>query len=370
MNKTLRILLIAAVAVLFMSVNSCSLINYFSGYVKSWESKAPGRDTLANNLNRFVGSVRSAKGNPDAHYLLGDYHQGRGRHRDAIEEFNKAIRIDPQFVKAFNGIAVSLDQMGEHERAQEYYLAALEIKPDLDYLYNNLGYSYLLQERYEEAADAFEKANTLAGGQVSRIRNNLALANSALGKADPASVTAAPKHQAFVEYEAANHLLKNGGFEEARDHYSKALSLDPDLQAARKGAEVAALLADVKRYMAAHEGFASDAGQDRPVALDRDGIEVSNGNGVSGMAKEVGSFLKKQGFNVVRLTNADHYQYARASVYYRGDAEFTALRVKGAIPGITQMKKVGGFDRDSVRVRVLVGRDLAGERNAFKEGEN
>jgi len=72
----------------------------------------------------------------------------------------------------------------------------------------------------------------------------------------------------------------------------------------------------------------------------------------------------------VRLTNADHYQYAKASVYYRGDAEFTALRVKGAIPGITQMKKVGGFDRDSVRVRDLVGRDLAGERNAFKEGEN
>jgi tetratricopeptide (TPR) repeat protein len=369
MSRMTRLILIAAVAIMFVSVNSCSVVNYFSGYVKSWESKAPGRDTLANGMNRFVGSVRASQGNPDAHYLLGDYHQGRGRHREAIEEFNKAIRIDPLYVKAFNGIAVSLDQTGEHERAQEYYQAALAIKPELDYLYNNLGYSFLLQERYEEAAAAFEKADALAGGQTSRIRNNLALANSALGKVDPATVPDNPRHQALVEYTAANHLLKNGGFEEARDHYVKALTLDPDLRGARKGTEVATLLADVKQYVD-RESSRTTAGQDSPVILGGDGIEISNGNGVSGMAKEVGGFLKKQGFNVVRLTNADHYQYAKASVYYRGDAEITALQIKGAIPGITQMKKVGGFDRDGVKVRVLVGRDLAGERNTFKEGEN
>ena len=97
MDKTLRILMIAAIALLFVSVNSCSLINYFSGYVKSWESKAPGRATLGDGMERFIGSVRAPLGNPDAHYLLGDYYQGRGRHRDAIEEFNKAIRIDPRF---------------------------------------------------------------------------------------------------------------------------------------------------------------------------------------------------------------------------------------------------------------------------------
>ena len=140
MNKIARMILIAAAALLFMSVNSCSLINYFSGYVKSWESQAPGRATLGDGLDHFMGSVRAPLGNPDAHYLLGDYYQGRGRHREAIEEFNKAIRIDPRYVRAYNGIAVSLDQMGEHERALEQFQAALTIRPDLDYLYNNMGY--------------------------------------------------------------------------------------------------------------------------------------------------------------------------------------------------------------------------------------
>ena len=209
-------------------------------------------------------------------------------------EFNKAIGIDPLFVKAYNGIAVSLDQMGEHERAQEYYQAALAIKPDLDYLYNNLGYSFLLQERYEEAAAAFEKANALAGGQVSRIRNNLALANSALGKVDPAAVPAAPKHQALIEYAAANHLLKNGGFEEARDHYGKALTLDPDLRGARKGAEVATLLADVKRYMD-HEASRAPAGAG-PAGRSRQGRHrdlqrkrrVRHGKGSGQLSEETG----------------------------------------------------------------------------------
>jgi tetratricopeptide (TPR) repeat protein len=367
MSRMTRTILIAVVAIVFVSVNSCSVVNYFSGYLKSGESKATGGDSLANSMNRFVASVRGTGGNPDAHCLLGDYYQGRGRHREAIEEYSKSIRIDPLFVKAYNGIAISLDQTGEHERAVEYYEAALAIKPDLDYLHNNLGYSLLLQGRYEEAAVAFEKANTLAGGQVSRIRNNLALANSAIGKGEPTSVPADPQHQALIEYTAGNLRMKDGSFEEARGHYQKALTLTPEMRVARKGEEVAVLLAKVKQSLNEEASLVLTE-QNVPAILGRDGVEISNGNGVPGMAKDVGGFLKQQGFKVVRLTNADHFKYEKASVYYRGDAEITALRIKGAIPGITQMKKVGGFDRDNVQVKVIVGKDLATERNTFNQG--
>jgi hypothetical protein len=84
----------------------------------------------------------------------------------------------------------------------------------------------------------------------------------------------------------------------------------------------------------------------------------------------VGSFLKKQGFNIVRVTNADHYRYEKAVVYYRGDAEWTARQILETIPGIREMKKVGGFDRDSIQVRIIVGKDLAADRKTFQEGEN
>jgi tetratricopeptide (TPR) repeat protein len=365
MNSKLRVILFAAIAGMFISINSCSVVNYFTGYVKSWESKAPGRDTLAGSMNRFAGSVRAARGNQDAHFLLGDYYQGRGRHREAIEEFNKSIQIDPMCVKAYNGIAVSLDQMGEYDRALEYYQAALAIQPELDYLYNNMGYSLLQQDRYAEAAAAFEKANAISGGRVSRIQNNLALANSALGKQDPSTVPADPKHQALIEYTAGNLSLKSGSFEEARGHYRKSLILNPEMRGASKGEEVAVLLTEVKRSLNEEASLVIND-KNAPAILGRDGVEISNGNGVPRMAKDVGEFLKKQGFKVVRLTNADHFKYEKASVYYRGDAEFTALQVKEAIPGITHVKKVGGFDRDNVQVRVIVGKDLAADRNTFK----
>jgi tetratricopeptide (TPR) repeat protein len=370
MNIKSRFILFAAIVGMFISVNSCSVVNYFTGYVKSWESKSSAQTTRSSEMNRFIGLVRAPQGNPEAHNLLGDYYQGRDRHREAIEEFNKAIRVDPRFVKAYNGIAMSLDRMGEHEKAQDYYRVALAIQPDLDYLHNNLGYSYLLQERYEEAAAAFEKANAMSGGKVSRILNNLALANSALGKGDPSAMPADSKHLALIEYAAGNLRLKNGSFEEARGHYQKALSLEPGMRSARKGEEVAVLLAGVKRSMDKETALAQ-VGHEKPaVMLGRDGIEISNGNGVSRMAGEVGSFLKKQGFNIVRVTNADHFRYEKATVYYRGDAEWTARQILETIPGIREMKKVGGFDRDSIHVRIIVGKDLTAERKTFQEGEN
>jgi hypothetical protein len=140
------------------------------------------------------------------------------------------------------------------------------------------------------------------------------------------------------------------------------------MRGARKGEEVAVLLAEVKRSLNEEATLVLNE-KNVPAILGRDGVEISNGNGVRHMAKDVGGFLKRQGFNVVRLTNAGNFNYEKASVYYRGDAEFTALKIKGAVPGITQMKKVSAFERDNVQVKVIVGKDLAVERKTFQQGE-
>ena len=295
MDKTLRILMIAAIALLFVSVNSCSLINYFSGYVKSWESKAPGRATLGDGMDRFVGSVRAPLGNPDAHYLLGDFYQGRGRHRDAIEEFNKAIRIDPRFVRAYNGIAVSLDQMGEHERAQEYYQAALQIQPDLDYLYNNMGYSFLLQERYEEAAGGLRKGQHALRGKDQPHPKQPGPGQQRPRERRPRRGARQPEapgpHRVHGGKPAAEERRLRGG--------SRALQQGPRPgPRSARGAQGDGGGDPACRREALH-GRGRDPlvvdGQDRLAVIGRDGVEISNGNGVRHMAKDVGAFLKKAG---------------------------------------------------------------------------
>jgi tetratricopeptide (TPR) repeat protein len=45
-----------------------------------------------------------------------------------------------------------------HEEALRYFLKAIEINPDIDYIHNNLGVVYAEMGMHEKAKDEFEKA--------------------------------------------------------------------------------------------------------------------------------------------------------------------------------------------------------------------
>jgi Tfp pilus assembly protein PilF len=76
---------------------------------------------------QFFSQVRPSQGNPDSHYLLGCYYQERGSHREAIEEFQKVLLIDPNYVKAYNGMGISYDLSKASSKATEVYQKALKI---------------------------------------------------------------------------------------------------------------------------------------------------------------------------------------------------------------------------------------------------
>lgn len=52
---------------------------------------------------------------------------------------------------------------------------------------------------------------------------------------------------------------------------------------------------------------------------DRIVLEVLNGIGISGLANQFTDFLRDQGFDVVRFTNAQRFDYPRTLVINRGD---------------------------------------------------
>lgn len=133
------------------------------------EPAAPG------DLARFAAAVRPVDGSADAHYRLGLFFQQRYRHKLAIDEFGKALALDPTHARALNAMGVSYDNLGDHDAAIARYRRALEIDSDLDYVHNNLGYSCLLQGDVAGAVAAFERAIALNGAER-RYRNNLALA--------------------------------------------------------------------------------------------------------------------------------------------------------------------------------------------------
>lgn len=432
---------------LFITLTNCSMSNANWSSVKFWSSKEQGSAMDDNAVNQFIGKIRVRPGNSDSHLLLAGYYQERGRHREAIDEYSKALSIDPSCVKAYNGKGVSQDHLGEYTAAVESYQKALVLNPKLDYVLNNLGYSFILQGNYEAAAETFRKA-CLINEKDNRIRNNLALAYAMAGHYDQAfrefekagdgdktyahlklasiyyekamfrqaaehyrsvlqlnpgldaakrgleatqelvMIEAAAARQKGLEkdmtkpvstgtpavvpededkamgyYQTARKLYEKGSFEEARQHYFQAFALNPALDGARKGWEAAAALKRIaeapSRTDMAEKTSANEVKEvlsARP--LQNIGIEVCNGNGKRHMARRVATYLKAGGFNIVRLTNAGHFKHATGTIYYKKEYRDVAFKIAAKIPQITAMNEITKSGRPTVKVKVLLGKDL------------
>ncbi|MCF8709410.1 tetratricopeptide repeat protein [Rhizorhapis sp. SPR117] len=75
----------------------------------------------------------------------------RGEYALAIDAYRKAVRYDPANAAAYNGLAVSYDQLGRHDLSRRYYELALARAPREGKYYRNLARSLESQGRRDEA---------------------------------------------------------------------------------------------------------------------------------------------------------------------------------------------------------------------------
>lgn len=89
-------------------------------------------------------------------------------------------------------------------------------------------------------------------------------------------------------------------------------------------------------------------------------VEVLNGNGVSGMASQVADRLRRQGFRVVAVGNADHFDYETTAVIPHRGASDSAEQVAKALGRSVATAEEPGFQpiyASDADVTVIVGRD-------------
>ena len=87
-------------------------------------------------------------------------------------------------------------------------------------------------------------------------------------------------------------------------------------------------------------------------------IEISNGNGVNRMAQRVGNYLNSKGFNVGLLTNAKHFNFDETKIYYLDEYLHDAFEVAKQIPGYQQMEEVQEFEKQNIKIKMLIGKDI------------
>lgn len=82
----------------------------------------------------------------------------QGQTMVALDEINRALVIDPRFAAAHNLRGLILMGLNEPRLAEESFQQALRISPRDGDTWHNLGWFYCQQERFAQAAQAFDTA--------------------------------------------------------------------------------------------------------------------------------------------------------------------------------------------------------------------
>ncbi len=161
------------------------------------------------------------------HLARGRAHLEGGRYNEAIAELSRATSLDPRLAQAHSLLAVAFDRRGLHDRAKDSYERSIKINDDDPQALNNIGYSLYLNGNYRASVERLKRAAKLAPGDE-RILNNLALAQSRLGKYDDAFKSFARAGGELTGRMNTAALLERAGRdEEALKHYEAARRLEP-----------------------------------------------------------------------------------------------------------------------------------------------
>ncbi|MEE3719197.1 tetratricopeptide repeat protein [Tumidithrix elongata RA019] len=205
---------------------------------------------LPNPMERFHANSQAQKdlsasqeggsGYSDTDYVeQGDRKYDRGDYRGAIEDFNRAISLNPNNAIAYNYRSLSHSELGDLEEAIQDCNKALEIDPEYALAYFNRAGYRTGKNDLNGALEDYDRAIQAKGdlGRKGRLRLADIYANRGdvlgrLGRYTEAlrssqqALQIAPKHQYawFVQSMALSYLDR---YEEALAAINKAVELDP-----------------------------------------------------------------------------------------------------------------------------------------------
>jgi tetratricopeptide (TPR) repeat protein len=119
-------------------------------------------DVLETTLSEYVETQLFNADRPSAYIGLGVVNLNRGNQREAEENYQKAIAVEPAFAYAYINLADLYRQQGRDVEGENLLREALTYNPQSAELYHALGLLLTRQKRRSEAIDALEKATNLS----------------------------------------------------------------------------------------------------------------------------------------------------------------------------------------------------------------
>jgi hypothetical protein len=264
---------------------------------------------------------------------LGRYYEGQARFAKAIAAYRGALMRNPLLIDAYTGLGMALAAQQRYEEAVHQFRAAVVLAPHEAYAHNNLGYAYLLNGAYADAVKVFEEAIRL-DPEHRKSRENLRVA------------------QAGSEAPFAQPANKPGADASLVEVAPQVFELKAPVRHARIEAVPLPLLPELPPRAASSRYF---------------GLEISNGNGVPGLAGRVAARLANAGVRTGWLTNQPAFQQAKTEVHYRPSYATEAAELVKRLQYPARMVANHAL-APHVDVRLVLGRDVGSETAFLQPG--
>src|SRR6186713_1334465 len=179
-----------------------------------------------------IGAATASRApTPREFFDLGLAFNALKQHQKALESFDLAIQLQPDFFEAHSNRGAMLAALGRHEDAIESYRKALTIRPDFADAHCNLASALTQLRRYDEALASLDRALALRADYPDALYNRgnalkpLQRYEEALASYDRA-IALQPNH-ADTHNNRGQVLRELERYDEALASYDRALALRP-----------------------------------------------------------------------------------------------------------------------------------------------
>lgn len=366
-------------------------------YVEAYNRLGVSFDLIGKYGEALEAYAAALDISPDLDYVhnnLGYSYLLQGRFDLAVASFKKAISSNPENTRYRNNLAAAYAKGGQDDAA----IAALTTGGDDAQAHTRMARLYYREGRYDKARAHFAEADRLkprddrtetglvAAASLAEIHAPGVRISQTVPQGDPEppkvienrydqdgfyTVPAVPMEdfdssEIVVANIKETDLVAEAGT--AKTPYYIAAAVPAENPAEEKVAAREPLL--LNRLQLLDETKVDDliSGELEDAVSEsrkRVRIEVSNGNGVRHMAREVGHFLRSKHVVLMYLSNADHFNYDRTSIYYtKGNSE-EAFRLSRKLPGRQQVREVAVIREGNADISVLIGKDLKDHSSLF-----
>lgn len=370
----------------------------------------------SNTKIQPVFRVQQPAGTAAGQYAVGRIELADGRIGAAIVRFRNALKLDPAFVDAQNGLGVAYGQQGRFDKAAEAFRAALALAPASPYVLNNLGYAEMKAGRLVEARESFRHSLAIDPKNV-HTRENVRLlvqleqdSRAVVMEVAPAPVRAAAPAQAAPPQASVATVL-------SRTDKTMLVQLAPNVYELRPASPIAdaherspvvspvavqpvvapvavaapaVAAAAVATPAVAAAAITEAAVTEAPraasptpavvrtvapratpsapavvrtaaprapvAAVTR--FEVSNGVGIERLAARTAVRFARLGIGISRVSNYESFDRVQTEIHYRKGFLEQARLVQAKLPVAAKLVASGSL-RTDINVRLVVGRDMA-----------